>query len=83
MREHLALCFDCEEISSFPVTSSSRHVRSGVEEDVELFCHCRLPYDDCVFMVECFKCKGWFHRSCDKVPKKVTAKTTFTCKKCQ
>ena len=56
MRAHLALCFDCEEISHFPVTS--RHGGGSVEEHIRLFCHCRMPYNEGIFMVECSRCQG-------------------------
>ena len=36
-----------------------------------------------LFMVECSKCEGWFHRSCDKVLKNVTAKTIYLCMNCK
>ena len=82
MRVHLSLCIQCEEITTFPVTSSRCVVGLGDEETVDLFCHCRMPYSDSVFMIECSKCFSWFHRSCEKVPRTVTSKTTFYCKNC-
>ena len=83
MREHLALCIHCDEISPFPLTSSSRRPRSSIKRHVDLHCHCRLPHEEGVFMVECCHCKEWYHRLCENVPKKVTAKTVFKCKKCK
>ena len=81
MREHLVLCFNCDEIAIFP--SSPRNAGATVTEVIDLFCHCRMPYVSSSFMVECSKCEGWFHRSCDKVPKNVTAKTIYLCMNCK
>ena len=83
LRVHLALCFQCDEITSFPVKPSRHVVEVSAEETVDLFCHCRIPYSDGVFMVECSGCFNWFHRSCEKVPKTVTSKTSFYCKNCK
>ena len=84
MREHLAMCFQCEEIGVFPVLPQSRHVvGDSVKRNIELFCHCRIPYMKGVFMIECSKCFGWFHRSCDKVPKTVNKNTSFHCINCK
>ena len=84
MREHLAMCFQCEEIGVFPVLPQSRHVvGDSVKRNIELFCHCRMPYMKGVFMIECSKCFGWFHRSCDKVPKTVNKNTSFHCINCK
>ena len=83
MREQLAVCFECEQISVFPVTLSSRSVGDSVDEAEELFCHCKMSYIEGVFMIECSNCREWFHRSCDRIPKTVTPKTTFYCSKCK
>ena len=34
----------------------------------------KKPYEPTRFMVECEGCSDWFHRLCEKVPKKVTEK---------
>jgi hypothetical protein len=85
MREHLAMCFMCEELAVFPLTQSqSNCVFNGrLEETEELFCHCRMPYAEDEFMIECSRCLGWFHRSCDNVPKTVRANTSFHCMNCK
>ena len=30
-------------------------------EDEPLYCLCKKPYDDTIFMIECDVCKDWFH----------------------
>ena len=64
MREHLAMCFMCEELAAFPLSQSSCEVNGRLVETEELFCHCRMPYTKGLFMIECSRCLGWFHRSC-------------------
>ena len=83
MRGHLAVCFHCEELAVFPVSSSKCAINDKKEETVEVFCHCRMPFKDGVFMIECSVCLEWFHRSCDKVPRTVTDKTLFHCMNCK
>ena len=55
-REHLALCFHCEELAVFPVSSSKCMINDKKEETVDVFCHCRMPFMDGVFMIECSVC---------------------------
>ena len=83
MRGHLALCFHCEELAEFPVSSSEFMFNDKKEETVDVFCHCRMPFKDGDFMIECSVCFEWFHRSCDKVPRTVTDKTLFRCINCK
>ena len=75
MRGHLALCFSCEELTVFPVSSSKCITNDKKEEIVDVFCHCRTPFKDVVFMIECSGCFDWFYHSCDEVPRTVTDKT--------
>ena len=83
MRGHLAVCFHCEEYAVFPVSSSKCAINDKKEETIEVFCHCRMPFKDGVFMIECSVCLEWFHRSCHKVPRTVTDKTLFHCMSCK
>ena len=48
MREHLAMCFMCEELALFPLTQSQSNCafNGRLEETEELFCHCRMPYTE-------------------------------------
>lgn len=77
------VCFHCEELAVFPVSSSKCVIYDKKEETIEVFCHCRMPFKDGVFMIECSVCLEWFHRSCDKVPRTVTDKTLFHCMNCK
>lgn len=83
MRVHLASCFQCEEIATFPVSKVKCKRSKSIEETEVLFCHCRMPYKEGVFMIECSNCLQWFHRSCDKVPRIVGEQTHFHCMNCK
>ena len=83
MRGHLAVCFHCEELAVFPAASSKCVNNDKKEETIEVFCHCRMPFKNGDFMIECSVCLEWFHRSCDKVPRTVTDKTLFHCMNCK
>ena len=82
MREHLALCFECGELAAFPVKTLCCNAMEKVEVTEE-FCNFRMSYRKGQFMIECARCHGWFHRSCDCVPRTVTSKTLFHCKNCK
>lgn len=95
MRNHLLLCFEKEELSPFPTLSvrpqrNSRDNRETRElaKSIEVYCHCRrieysLPTKDQEkwAMVQCTLCKEWFHRMCEKVPKRTAGK--WLCKICK
>ncbi len=83
MRVHLAMCFQCEEIAAFPSSHVKCEKSERAEATVDLFCHCRMPYREGEFMIECATCLDWFHRSCDKVPRTVNVKTLFNCMNCK
>lgn len=83
MREHLAMCFMCEELAVFPLSQSNCEVIGRLVEAEELFCHCRMPYTKGQFMIECSRCLGWFHRSCDNVPRAVRSNNIFHCMNCK
>ena len=84
MRVHLSKCKEAGNISPFPKFNADRnHELYTSSEEIELFCHCRQPHINNVFMIQCEKCLGWFHRGCEKVPENVTRNTLFLCKNCQ
>ena len=83
MRDHLRKCLQVGSMTSFPVVAKCRASTGIVHEITEkVYCHCKLPEDKSRFMVQCGKCKDWFHRECEAVPSRVTRKTKFRCKKC-
>ena len=52
-------------------------------EKFKVFCHCRQPYTEDVFMAQCDCCQEWFHRGCQRIPRKINKNTPFICKKCK
>ena len=69
MRQHLLKCFHNQRISPFPLRSQKRVIKEPTLEKLPIFCICRLP--DCGdMMVQCDKCKEWYHPQCVKIPKK-------------
>ena len=83
MREHLALCVDCRQMSVFPTKSASRNIGKSRQVIEPVFCNCRMPYAEGTFMIQCMKCQEWFHQKCENVPKSVSAETVFHCKACK
>jgi hypothetical protein len=84
MRGHLVKCIEAGVISSFPMSNTSRnHQLHHSSEEIDIYCHCRQPYRENVFMVQCDKCLDWFHRGCERVPRVVKKNTCFFCKNCE
>lgn len=83
MRVHLSSCFQCEEIATFPMSKVKCKRTKSIEETEGLFCHCRMPYKEGIFMIECSNCLQWFHRSCKKVPRIVGEQAHFHCMNCK
>ncbi len=57
MWEHLWRCLERGEMQMFPVLRKHSVKKSSVKE-VAVYCKCRMP---CDHMIECTKCKEWFH----------------------
>ncbi|CAB4032550.1 Hypothetical predicted protein [Paramuricea clavata] len=63
MPGHLVKCIEAGVISSFPMSNTSRnHQLYHSSEEIDIYCHCRQPYRENIFMVQCDKCLDWFHR---------------------
>jgi len=78
MRNHLIKRFECGDIQPFPVI---RPRRIGVAKiiTIKVYCYCRNP-DDGSKMVQCNKCKDWFHLSC--ITSGVTKEKKWHCDNC-
>ncbi|CAB4021279.1 Calcium-responsive transcription factor [Paramuricea clavata] len=84
MRDHLCMCFQQGDLALFPQLAVVRkHERHHRVENTEVFCHCRQPYNPGVFMVACDRSQDWFHRGCERVPKRINKNTLFVCKNCK
>lgn len=84
MRQHLSECFKQGQLTLFPQAQKARKHKTYTRvEQLEVFCHCRQPYNGDVFMIQCEICQDWFHRGCQRIPRKITKNTLFVCKKCK
>ena len=88
MRSHLLECLEKQKMSSFPVQRERRRsakfpVKS--EHCFPIFCSCRLPALPNVSMIQCRKCKEWYHiGACVSVPAEILVikKAQWKCSCC-
>ena len=84
MRQHYVECPEKGRMAPFP--SSTRRVIYHNDQKrtlVQIFCGCRLPNDKKEY-VQCFKCSGWYHLDCERVPDwAVNSKRKWQCQKCK
>ena len=84
MRDHLCKCFQQKDMALFPQLPIVRKHKKYIRvEKTKVFCHCRQPYKPGVVMIACDLCQDWFHRGCERVPKRVNKNTSFICKNCK
>jgi len=63
--------------------SSSRKAIKKNKKDVTLYCLCRQPYEEEVFMIACDVCDDWFHGKCVGVTeRKAQTLKTYVCPPC-
>ena len=70
MRPHLLQCLEEKKMTPFPVTHRSCRRKVTSHQKIAIFCHCRKPWrrGDDAFLIQCDKCREWFHSSCETVP---------------
>jgi hypothetical protein len=69
MRQHLYESFLRGKLQMFPTLRERRSAtRVKVKDDIHVFCACRMPELPGVEMVECCRCKEWYHVPCIQVP---------------
>ena len=62
MRKHLRLCLQNKVMPMFPIKKTRRVMAKVKSVDyIEIYCTCRMPPIPDVEMIECTKCKSWFH----------------------
>ena len=76
LRKHLMACLDNNTLTPFPERSRKRITKVAKKEKLPVHCTCRLP-DRGDLMVQCKKCKTWYHTACIQISK------TFLSKKCK
>ena len=85
MREHLRKCFVAGILTEFPCRQIERRVPQIVHTEwVRVYCVCRQPNYGRMPMVECTKCREWFHLPCVNAPKEALNHTEvpWYCKSC-
>lgn len=85
MRKHLWNCLRNQNMSMFPVIKERRgkqKVKST--QQIPLYCSCRLPDISGIRLIECSKCKTWYHTNiCVPVDKKYFSRDIeWSCPKC-
>ncbi|XP_065653455.1 uncharacterized protein LOC136080567 [Hydra vulgaris] len=76
MRSHLLKCILNNRLEIFPVTKNPSSFRKCAAKTIRipLHCSCRMfwvPGDEDIFnrqMAQCYACRKWFHRDCEKIP---------------
>ncbi len=89
IRAHLKACFEKNELTLFP--SKPKNVTLKITmKTVKVYCHCRrtdyvdarvIQKDSSWDMVQCEKCKDYFHRMCDDFPQ--NTKLDWFCRSCK
>lgn len=81
LRTHLLDCLLSKEMTLFPATRSKIKANFGRPLSVLVYCSCRMPESFDTDMVECSKCKDFFHFKCEDLLE-IPQKRRWTCAKC-
>ena len=75
IRRHLMVCLSDGALNPFPERSRKRErmVKMAKKEKLSVYCICRLP-DSGDLMIQCAKCKTWYHETCIQVSKSFLSK---------
>ena len=76
LRKHFGKCINKGIISPFPSFAILRQKDVYSLDTVPIYCECRCP-DDGKQMIECEKCKEWFHATCVTIKSAKNYKCTF------
>ena len=85
MRKHLYTCLQKGRITNFPTIKERRlHTKVKSRDEIEVYCECRMPELRNVEMVQCCKCKEWYHVHCVSVPRTalVDKNAKWFCSRC-
>ena len=86
MRRHLCRCLTNGKMTMFPIKKERRSGKKiKTQDEITVFCSCRLPEIPETQMIECTRCKTWYHvELCVAVdPKYLSLKTHWYCDKCK
>jgi len=83
MRPHLRKCLLDRRLRLFPHKATCPSSNFHSVEKVAVYCLCRMPEMAGQPMVECSRCKQWYHFVCEKVaPHSVDGNTKWYCTYC-
>ena len=87
MRQHLASCISNGKMEMFPhdICQPKGIVHTTT---FSVFCHCRLSYEEGDTMIECDRCKSWYHQECENISssrwqKLEESNMAYICSMCQ
>ncbi len=84
MRQHLVSCLTAMKFQQFPVQTISRENRhlARFTHVIHLYCYCRMPKLFSTQMIQCSKCRSWYHLEVC-VSGVDTAKPDWFCQNCK
>lgn len=82
LRSHLLACLQAKKITPFENWRSPyKNPGKNLKSRIQVFCSCRLP-DTGDDMVQCKKCKEWFHYTCVGIPLSTKLTGKWNCSNC-
>ena len=60
-RAHLIQCLQQQEMSLFPVKKMRRSSRVKSDDEIRIYCVCRMPELTNTTWIQCSSCKEWYH----------------------
>ena len=85
MRAHLLSCLESKDLSEFPHKRRKLALGGKVLKNtsIRIYCICRMPNNPSIPMVECPRCKEWYHGGCINIDvQKVIQDPKWICKNC-
>ena len=81
MRQHLLKALEIKALHSFPSRRTRQKKAQYKRERMQVYCKCRRP-DDGRRMVQCSRCKEWYHMNCICISETLSSKDPWLCGHC-